>query len=96
MHAHQSLDAMKSATLTQFEHVAPDTPCTVRAVAADEAAAHLAAQHLVIEAAAAARPHQPRIEATPRDTERLAHQVHRPGPSVLRNKAELHIDSLAK
>ena len=87
---------MKPATLAQFEHVMPHAPGAVRPVTGDEAVAHLAAQHFVIEAATTARPHQPGIEAAARDTERLAHQVHRPGPSVLRHKAELHIDSLAK
>lgn len=37
-----------------------------------------------------------RTVATPRDTERLAHQIDRPGPSVFRHEAELHIDSFAK
>lgn len=56
----------------------------------------LSAQLLVVKAAPAPGAHQPSVEATSRDTERLAHQIDRPGPSVFRHEAELHIDSFAK
>ena len=49
-----------------------------------------------VPASLAAGPCQPGIEATPRDTERLAHPQHWPYPSVLRDEAELHVDSFAK
>src|SRR5258708_716497 len=47
-------------------------------------------------AAPTARSCQPGIKPTPRDTERLAQPTRRPDPAVLRNKTELHVDSLAK
>ena len=48
------------------------------------------------ETARAARPGQPRIEATPRDTERPAQPPRRPDHPVLRDEGELHVDSFAK
>ena len=42
------------------------------------------------------RAAQPGVIATSGDTERLAHQSHRPDPSVLRQESESHIDSFAK
>ena len=93
---HQPLDAMQPAIQSEFENVTPHSARAVGAVAADEAVAHLRTQHLIVQAALAARTHQPSIEATPRDTERLAHEVHRPGPSVLRHELEPHSESLAK
>ncbi len=51
---------------------------------------------LAAESALAAKPQKLGIEATSRDTEHLAHQSHRPAPSVLRNEAEINIDSLVK
>lgn len=74
----------------------PDAPCSVCLVATLEALPYLRTQPLITQATLAARPHQPGIEATARDTEHLAYLIHRLGPSVLRNEAELHIDSLAK
>src|SRR3954468_20412427 len=71
-------------------------PGSIGAVAAKEAGTHFGTELLVSAAAAAARPCHPRIEATPRDTERLAHPQHWPYPSVLRDEAELHVDSFAK
>src|SRR5215472_81587 len=44
----------------------------------------------MVPAALAARSCPPAIEATPRDTERLAHPVHGPDPPVLRDEGELH------
>ena len=90
------LDAVQAAAMPEGQHVVPHASRTIRAVTAQEALAHLAAQQLVGQITSAARPGQPGIEAASRDTERLAHQVHRPGPSVFRDEAELHIDSLAK
>ena len=87
---------MQPTGLSLFEYVAPHTAGAVGAVAAHEALVDLRAQHFIAEAAPAPGPYEPRVEATPRDTERLAHQIDRPGPSVFRHKAELHIDSFAK
>ena len=47
-------------------------------------------------AAPAARPLQPSIEATARDTERPAYPIRRPDSPVLRDEGELHVDFLAK
>lgn len=87
---------MQPTGLTLLQHVVPHPARTVGAVAVHEALTHLRAQHLIAEAAPASGPREPRVEATPRDTERLAHQIDRPGPSVFRHEAELHIDSFAK
>ncbi|GEQ77887.1 hypothetical protein CTTA_4892 [Comamonas testosteroni] len=57
---------------------------------------HLRVQLLIFKAASASGMYEPGIKATSRDTERIAHQIDRPGPSVLRHEAELHIDSFAK
>jgi len=93
---HEPLDAVQPAALTQCEHVAPDTPGAIGSVTSKESLAHMAAQHFVVQASCASRPAQPRIEPASRDTKRLAHQVHRPGPLLLRNELELQSESLAK
>lgn len=41
---------------------------------------HLHAQYLIAEAASASGPRKPRVEATSRGTERLAHQIDRARP----------------
>ena len=61
-----------------------------------EAGANLRTELFIAPAALTARSCQPSIEATARDTERLAQPVRRPDPPVLRNETELHIDSFAK
>jgi hypothetical protein len=94
--SHEPFNAMQSASLTQCKHVMPHAPGAIGAVAAHKALAHLAAEHLVDQTALAPGPAEPRVEATSRDTERLAHHCQRPRPSVFRHEAELHIDSLAK
>ncbi len=91
-----ALDAVQTTSLALLQHVVPHAACAVGAVTAHEALVNLCAQHLIAEAASAPGPCEPRVEATPRDTERLAHQIDRPGPSVFRHEAELHIDSFAK
>ena len=93
---HQTLDTVQSAALAQGHHIVPNPASTVGPVAAHKALPHLGCQRLVFQAAPAARPHQPRIEAASRDTERLAHKIHRPGHPVLRDELELHSESLAK
>ena len=87
---------MQTTSLTLLQHVVPHTACAIGAIAAYEALVDLRAQHFIAEAAPAPGPREPRVEATSRDTERLAHQIDRPGPSVFRHEAELHIDSFAK
>src|SRR3954453_724271 len=74
----------------------PHAPSPVGAVTAKEARPHLGTKLVIVPASLAAGPCQPGIEATPRDTERLAHPQHWPYPSVLRDEAELHVDSFAK
>src|SRR6185437_11908467 len=87
---------MQAAEHTFGSKVLPHPPGSIGAVAAKEAGTHFSTELLVSTAAAAARSCHPRIEATPRDTERLAHPPHWPYPSVLRDEAELHVDSFAK
>ena len=96
LHPHQTFDAVQAAGVSRLQHIPPYAACAVSAIAIDKAQPHLLAQRLVIQAATAPRPGQPRIEPAARHTERLAHHQHRPGPSVLRHEAVLHIDSLAK
>ena len=57
---------------------------------------HMTAQKFIVMTALAPRPTEPSVEAASRDIERLAHQRNRPGSSMLRQKAEFHIDSFAK
>src|SRR6267378_933368 len=87
---------MEAARHSFCQHVVPHTPGAVGSVARKEAGANLRAQLFIASAALAARSCQPGIEATPRDTERLAQPIRRPDPPVLRNETELHIDSFAK
>lgn len=87
---------MQPTGLALLQHVVPHTACAVGAVAAYKALMHLRTQHLVAEATPAPGSCEPGVEAASRDTERLAHQIDRPGPSVFRHEAELHIDSFAK
>ena len=94
--SHEPFDAVQTTSLTLFQHVVPHTPCPVGAVTAHEALVHMRTQHLVAETTPAPGPCEPGVEAASRDTERLAQQIDRPGPSVFRHEAELHIDSFAK
>ena len=93
---HQPLDPVKTARHTVRKHVVPHTPRPVGPVARKEACSHLRGQLFIAPGAPAPWPCQPGIEATPRDTERLAHPIRRPDPPVLRNETELHVDSFAK
>jgi hypothetical protein len=93
---HQSLDAMKPASDTGGQQIVPDPPGAISTVAGNEARADLLRQHLIGSRPGTARPRQPRLETTSRDTERPAQPSRRPDPSMLRDKAELHIDSFAK
>ncbi len=87
---------MQTTGLALLQHLVPHTARAIGAVAAHEALVDLRAQHFIAEAAPTPGPCEPRVEATLRDTERLAHQIDRQGPSVFRHEAELHIDSYAK
>ena len=69
---HQSLDPMQAAHLTLGQQVVPRASRAVGPVALQETHPDLGAQHLVVTRALAAWSRQPRIEPTPRDTERLA------------------------
>src|SRR5438067_7164037 len=77
------------------QHVFPHPPGAVGPVARNKAGAHLCAKLFIASAALTARPCQPGIEPTSRDTERLAQPTRRPDPPVLRNETELHVDSFA-
>jgi len=46
--AHEPLDAVQAALQPQRQHIVPDAPRTIGAVAADEALAHLCTQYLVV------------------------------------------------
>jgi hypothetical protein len=63
-------------------------------IAADEAGPDLRHQHFVTARAGAWRADRPSMEPAARNTERLTKPPHRPDPSMPRNEAELHIDSL--
>lgn len=93
---HQPLDTVQSTAMAQGQYVVPDPARSVGAITAHKALTNMRSQYLVFPAASASGPHQPGIEAASRDTERLAHQIDRPGHPVLRHKLELHSESLAK
>ncbi len=69
---HQSLDLMQATHFTLGQEVVPHASRTVGPVTLQETRPDLGAQHLVATSALAAWPREPRIEPTPRDTERLA------------------------
>src|SRR5436190_932129 len=94
--SHQSFDPVQTTPHPFGEHIVSDTPGPVGSIARQKASANLRANVLIAPAALTARPCQPGIEATPRDTERLAQPFRRPNPPVLRNETELHVDSFAK
>ncbi len=93
---HQSLDPMQSARHAVNEHIVPHAPGAVGSIARKEACPHLRGQLFIAPGARAAWPCQPSIEPTPRDTERPAQPLRRPDPPVLRDEAELHVNSFAK
>src|ERR1700710_2025148 len=93
---HQPLDTVQPACGPLGQHVVPDPPGTVRPVTVNEAGLDLGADNLVAARPGTRRPGEPGMEPTARDIERLAKPPHRPDPSILRDKAELHNDSLAK
>jgi transposase InsO family protein len=64
--------SMQAAPLTLGQQVVPHASRAVGPVALQETRPDLGAQHLVATSTLAAWPRQPRIEPTPRDTERLA------------------------
>src|SRR2546423_12737662 len=86
---------MQTARQPFRQHVVPHTPGAVGSIARKEAGANLRGQLFIAPAAPTARSCQPGIEATPRNTERLAQPSRRPDPPVLRNKTELHVGSFA-
>src|SRR5580693_1176995 len=90
----QSLDPMQAARHPFRQHVVPNAPGAVGPIARKEAGANLRTELFIAPAALTARSCQPSIEATARDTERLAQPVRRPDPPVLRNETEHHIDFL--
>src|SRR5580692_10025712 len=87
---------MQSTQHAFRQHVVPHSPGAIGSIAGEETGANLRAQFLIAPAALAARPCQPGIEPTPRDTERPAQPFRRPDPPVLRYEPELHVDSFAK
>jgi hypothetical protein len=87
---------MQTARHAFCQQVAPHPPGALGPIAGKEAGADLRTELFVTPAALTARPCQPGIEPTSRDTERLAQPSDRPDPPVLRNETELHVDSFAK
>src|SRR5271167_461986 len=87
---------MQSARHAIGKHVVPYATCSIGSVAREEARAHLRCQRFVTLRTRTARSCQPGIKATPRDPERPAQPSRRPNPPVLRDEADLHIDSFAK
>ena len=94
--AHDPLDAGQPARDALGQHVAPDAPCTVSAVAGHDARAGLAQDHSVVPCALAGLAGQPCMEAGARDTQRRTHPGDRPDGAMLCNEGERHIASLAK
>ncbi len=72
LQAHQPLNAVQSAMLSLGQYVVLYAACSIGAVTANKALTHLCAQDFVGLASTTWWPHQPGIEATSRDTERLA------------------------
>jgi hypothetical protein len=93
---HQSFDPVQTTPHPFGEQIVPDTPGPVGSIARQKAGTNLRANVLIAPAALTARPCQPGIKPTPRDTERPAQPFRRPDPPVLRNETELHVDSFAK
>ena len=71
---------MQTARQPFRQHVFPHPPRAVGPVARNEAGAHLCAKLFIASAALTARPCQPGIEPTSRDTERLGQPTRRPDP----------------
>src|ERR1700674_2765801 len=87
---------MQPARYAVSEEIVPDAPGAIGSIARQKAGTNLRTNVLIAPATPAARPLQPGIKPTPRDTERLAQPFRRPDPPVLRNETELHVDSFAK
>ena len=96
LQSHQALDPMQTTRYAFRQQVVPHPPGAIGPIAGNEACPNLGAQLFIAAAAPTARPLQPGIEPTPRDTERPAQPIRRPDPPVLRNKSELHVNSFAK
>ena len=94
--AHQPLDAMQTGVEPFGQYVVPDPPGAIGAIASGKAGPDPGDEHLVILSPSTRRAVKPGMEARARHTERLADPRDRPDPSVLRNKREPHIESLAK
>ena len=94
--AHQAFDLVQTARKACFQHVAPDPTCAIGACACHEARPYRRHDRFVLSRARAEAAFQPSMEARPRYAERFAKPCHRPDGTVLRNEAELHVDSLAK
>jgi hypothetical protein len=92
---HQSLDAMQPAWDAFRQQIVPNPPSSIGPIAGKETHPNLRAKLFICGAADCAVA-AARLEPTSRDTERPAHPIHGPDPPVLRNKAELHVDSFAK
>lgn len=95
-HAHQALDAVQAALEALRKDIAPYTAGTIGSIREHEACPDASPKRLIAPGPCADRTCQPGMEATPRDTERLAHPQDRPDPPVLRDEPEHHSGSLAK
>ena len=94
--SHQPFNAMEAAGDALHEHVVPDPPRAVGAIAGEEAGPYSDQQLLVGPRPDTWRPGPPGIEACTRDTERLTHPSRRPNSPVLRDEGERHSASCAK
>jgi hypothetical protein len=93
---HQSLNSMKTATISKLQHIVPNTPSTIGPVTGHKALKYFGSQHFVSQTTLTPGSAQPRIEAASRHTDRLAQSLNWPRASVFCNEIELHIDSFAK
>src|ERR1700722_3716615 len=94
--AHQTFDLVQAARKACLQHVAPDPTRAIGAGARHKARPYRWHDRVILLRARARAAFQPGMEARPRYAERFAKPCHRPDGTVLRNEAELHVDSLAK
>src|ERR1044072_5838163 len=87
---------MQTARDAFGQHVVPDSPRTVGAVAANEAGAHLRQDGVIITRAPAGRPREPSLKARAGNVQDRAHPGDRPDGSMLGNEREPHSASRAK
>src|SRR5207245_2485228 len=78
LYSHQTLNPMQPTRHSLRQHVVPHPPGAIGPVAGEKAGTNPSAQLFIAPTAPTARSYQPRIEPTPRDTERPAQPFRRP------------------